>query len=128
MKKPKPPDTFEEVEVYIRDKNLNVNPRLFWDYFDVADWYDGTGKPVLSWKQKLITWHGRDKKTIASDNGSKIDKRELEIYKQRIREQYEDYLRSKSTAAMEDIRKDNGQLAKIAGWLIEEIINERKKP
>jgi hypothetical protein len=127
MKKPKPPKSIEEVESYIRDRKLNVNPRLFWDYFEAGDWHDSTGKPVLSWKQKLITWHGRDKRTAAKDNGDRIDKRELDAYKQRIRDSYEDYLRAKSTAALKDIQNDNGQLAKIAGWLIEEIINGRKK-
>ena len=124
MKKPKPPKSIKEVESYIREKKLNVSPKQFWDYFDVANWYDSTGKPVLSWKQKLITWHGRDKRTISAENGSKIDKRELKIYRQRIRDQYEDYLRSKSPAALKDMQKDNGQLSKIAGWLIDEILTE----
>ena len=126
MKKPKPPKTIQEVEIYIRDRKLNVNPKQFWNYFEAGDWYDSTGKPVLNWKQKLITWHGRDKRTVATQNSAKIDKRELEIYRQRIREQYESYFRDKSTTALLDIKRDGGQLAKIAGWLIDEIIGERK--
>ena len=56
MKKPKPPKTVAEVEAYIREKSLNVDPEFFFEYFEAADWYDSIGKPVLSWKQKLLTW------------------------------------------------------------------------
>ena len=126
MKKPKPPKTIEEVEAYISEKSLNVHPKTFWVFYEEGDWYDGTGKPVLNWKQKAIQWHSRDKKTVAAQNGSKIDKRELEVYRRRIREQYEDYLRDKSTAALKDIQKDGGQLVGIAGWLIDEILTEKE--
>ena len=57
MKKPKPPKTFEEVRDYIKEKRLCVEPEFFFDYFEAADWYDSTGKPVVSWKQKALTWH-----------------------------------------------------------------------
>jgi len=57
MKKPKPPKTFEEVRDYIKTKNLCVEPEFFFDYFEAADWYDSKGKPVVSWKQKALTWH-----------------------------------------------------------------------
>jgi len=56
VKKPKPPKTVAEVEAYIREKSLNVDPEFFFEYFEAADWYDSIGKPVLSWKQKLLTW------------------------------------------------------------------------
>jgi len=126
MKKPKPPKTFQEVEDYIREKKLNVNPKAFWDYFEAGNWYDSTGKPVLSWKQKLLTWHGRDKRTIADTKASKQSNHEVEIYRKRIRDTYQDYLEAKSTPALLDIKKDNGDLWKTCGWLIEEILRNRQ--
>ena len=57
MKKPKPPKSMSEVEAYIREKSLNVDPEFFFEFFEAADWYDSLGKPVLSWKQKLLTWN-----------------------------------------------------------------------
>jgi len=57
VKKPKPPKTIEEVEAYISEKRLNVDPKFFWDFYEAADWYDSLGKPVLSWKQKVLTWN-----------------------------------------------------------------------
>ncbi len=127
MKKPKPPKTFQEVEDYIREKKLNVNPRIFWDYFKAGDWHDGNGKPVLNWKQKLITWHGRDRKTISTHNSDKIGQVEIETYKRRIRDGYQDYLEDKETPALLDIKKDGGQLCNLCEWLIDEILSERAK-
>jgi len=53
MKQPKPPKSFDEVEAYIIENDLCVDPIWFWKSFSVAGWYDTNGKPVLSWKQKL---------------------------------------------------------------------------
>ena len=125
-KKPKPPNTFQEVENYIREKKLNVNPKQFWDYFEAGGWYDSTGKPVLSWKQKLITWHGRDKRTVALEKMGKVEDWETEKYRKRIRDSYQEYLEAKSTAALIDIQKDGGQLCKLCSWLIDEILQKRK--
>lgn len=48
--------TLEDVESYIREKGLNVDARMFCDYFDASEWIDSKGNPVRNWKQKLITW------------------------------------------------------------------------
>lgn len=48
--------TLEDVESYIREKGLNVDARMFYDYFDASEWIDSKGNPVRNWKQKLITW------------------------------------------------------------------------
>ena len=49
------PPTLEEVEDYVRAKNLNVDPGWWWNYFDAGDWIKSNGKPVTSWKQTLWT-------------------------------------------------------------------------
>ena len=122
MKKPKPPKSFQEVADYIQKKRLNVSPIAFWDYFEAGDWHDKFGSPVLNWKQKLLTWHGRDKRTKPAKTGSD-DKR----YKQRIREEYQPFLEAKSTRALLDLKQDGGHLAGLCGWLIDEILTERGK-
>ena len=125
-KKPKPPKTFQEVEDYIRDKKLNVSPGFFWQYFETGKWYDVNGKPVLNWKQKVLTWHYRDKRTITAEKASKAANKDVEVYRQRIRNDYEDYLKAKSTQALIDEKNDGGQLSKLCGWLIDEIISKRE--
>lgn len=58
------PKTFEEVEKYITEKNLAVDPKAFWDFFTVGKWVDSRGNPVYNWKQKAQTWH---RHTISKD-------------------------------------------------------------
>ncbi len=50
------PPTLEEVRAYCRSRNSPVDPVKFYDYFTEGHWKDSNGKPVKSWKQKLITW------------------------------------------------------------------------
>jgi hypothetical protein len=125
MKKPKPPKAFEEVEAYIREKGYNVNPQVFWDYYEATGWYDKDDKPVRRWKGKIVTWHYKDKRTIEAIKQKKAKDNEIEAYKQKIRENYQDYLESKSTQALLDIKKDKGQLSSLCSWLIDEILAER---
>jgi len=126
MAKPKPPKTFAEVEAYIREKRLNVDPKAFWDFFEVGEWYDSKGKPVLCWKQKVLTWHGLDKRTLAAQEVLKAAVRNDEAFKKRIRGDYEEPLKAKSTRALLDLKKDGGQLSGLCGWLIDEILHNRQ--
>lgn len=34
-------------------KSLNLDGEKIFNYYDVADWHDASGKPVLNWKQKI---------------------------------------------------------------------------
>lgn len=48
------PPTLEEVQAYCKERNNNVDAKRFWDYYEAAGWKDQSGKPVKSWKQKMI--------------------------------------------------------------------------
>lgn len=52
------PPTLEEVTAYCKERSNAVDPKRFYDYFTASDWVDSAGKPVKSWKQKVITWEG----------------------------------------------------------------------
>lgn len=52
--------SIEDIEAYIEEKNLDVNGKTFFDFFDASDWIDSKGNPVRNWKQKLITWSNND--------------------------------------------------------------------
>ena len=54
------PPTIEEVIEYCAKRGNNVDPYKFWDFYDAGEWMDSNGKPVKSWKQKVITWEGRN--------------------------------------------------------------------
>lgn len=50
------PPTLEEIKAYVAERNSPVDPVAFWEYFEAGQWKDSEGKPVLAWKQKLLTW------------------------------------------------------------------------
>ncbi len=54
------PPTLEEVEEFVKERNSTVDAKRFFEYYDTADWKDGKGNKVKSWKQKLITWEKHD--------------------------------------------------------------------
>ena len=64
------PPTVGEVREYCRQRKSNVDPVRFWEYFDTGGWKDSEGKPVRSWKQKLLTWE-----TLSKENGGSVNER-----------------------------------------------------
>lgn len=54
------PPTLEEVKAYVQERNSNVDPIKFWDYYETGGWKDSKGNPVKNWKQKLLTWEKKD--------------------------------------------------------------------
>lgn len=64
------PPTVEEVEEYARSRDSKVDPKRFWEYYNAGEWKDAKGQPVKSWKQRFITWEGRE-----NGNRTGIDQR-----------------------------------------------------
>ena len=54
--------TLEEIQEYIKEKNMNVDGETFYNYFTTSNWIDSKGNKVKNWKQKLITWNSYGKK------------------------------------------------------------------
>lgn len=50
------PPTLDEVTAYVEERGSGVDPRKFFEYFDVGGWKDAKGNAVKNWKQKLLTW------------------------------------------------------------------------
>jgi len=56
------PPTLEQIEGYVKEANLNIDPVQFYTYFTTPNdagqtWIDSLGKPVRNWKQKMQTWN-----------------------------------------------------------------------
>lgn len=56
--------TLEEVIDYCKERNNNVDPKKFYDYYSVNNWVDNKGNKVKSWKQKIITWENHSQDNI----------------------------------------------------------------
>jgi hypothetical protein len=50
------PPTLEEVTAYCLERDSPVDPKQFWEYFNLGHWIDSRGQQVHNWKQKLLTW------------------------------------------------------------------------
>lgn len=61
--------TLAEIEKYISEKQLNVDGKKFYDYFEAGEWLDSKGKPVRNWKQKIITWSNSNGNDIGASRG-----------------------------------------------------------
>lgn len=48
--------TLEEIKQYCIERNNNVDPKKFIDFYEVNNWIDSQGNKVKNWKQKIITW------------------------------------------------------------------------
>jgi len=49
--------TLEEVEEYVKERKSGIDPKVFFDYYEVNNWKD-----IKNWKQKLITWESHQHK------------------------------------------------------------------
>lgn len=54
------PPSLDEVREYCKQRNSSVDAERFFDYFDASGWVDSKGNQVRNWKQKVITWEGRE--------------------------------------------------------------------
>ncbi len=61
------PPSVEEIQKYCEERNSDVDPKRFFDYFDASGWIDSKGNAVRNWKQKLITWEGHGNGTNANN-------------------------------------------------------------
>ena len=68
------------MEAYAASRQSTVDPRRFFEYFNTPDaqgrsWRDSKGNPVKNWKQKFLTWEGRDSgKGKSAPAASRTDK------------------------------------------------------
>ncbi len=64
----------KDIAEYCKEMKLHVNPEAFYNYYQISDWTDSSGKKVLNWKQKLLTWenNGLSKNEKASEPEFKI--------------------------------------------------------
>ena len=67
------PPSVDEVKEYCLERKSSVDPLRFWEYFDAGGWVDSGGKPVMNWKQKLITWETKEKGKQSNDSSADLN-------------------------------------------------------
>lgn len=77
----------EKQEVIDYCKSLNLDGEKIFNYYDVADWHDASGKPVLNWKQKIrAVWDKPENKvkTVLNETTVGETEEDKEIIKDNI--------------------------------------------
>ena len=71
--------TVEEVAAYCKERNNNVDPQRFWDFYEAKGWKIGKS-PMKDWKACVRTWKkdGQGKTPTKGAKASKYDRREDE--------------------------------------------------
>lgn len=71
--------TVEEVAAYCKERNNNVDPQRFWDFYEAKGWKIGKS-PMKDWKACVRTWEkdGQGKTPTKGAKASKYDRREEE--------------------------------------------------
>lgn len=59
---PEPIPSLRQVEEAARERGCLAYAKSFYDYYAAAGWRDGEGRPVYSWRQKLVAWQMREEK------------------------------------------------------------------
>lgn len=80
--------TLEEIKQYCKERNNDIDPKKFYEYYEVNNWKDKDGKQVKNWKQKVITWEGR-RQVTKIENTPEWFNQDLKINKASYEEQKE---------------------------------------
>ena len=110
--KPLIPPTFEEISEYIRSRGSKIDAKRFYDFFNTPDdngrtWIDSNGKPVRNWKQKVITWEGRQAADTTKKAVQPPPPEEQRDYHQKMAEQTREAIKSlKQAEEMEEKRRE----------------------
>lgn len=69
--KTKIPPSLDEVVQYVKDKNLNVDPYQFWNFYESKGWYVGKNK-MKNWHSAIATWIKRNQVQYGTGQQSNI--------------------------------------------------------
>lgn len=69
------PPTLEEVKAYITEKNYNVDPVKFWNFYESKGWYVGKNK-MKNWKSCVVTWNRTSSDHTGNSYQDKVNRQE----------------------------------------------------
>jgi|GEM_PF-3253518 len=76
------PPEIDEVVKYFKENNYSIeSAKKAFNHYNIADWHDTTGKPVLNWKQKMNTvWFKPENKKRHNKKQKPIRAGDMSIY------------------------------------------------
>ena len=82
------------MQAYCAERNNQIDPEAFVDYYTARGWKYGQGKPVVDWKAAVRTWERRNSSSAKGDSEEEaIDNEEI---KRRVAQAQRDYERGRT--------------------------------
>ena len=77
------PPTIEDIEAYVKLRNLTVNPQKFLMNYEDSDppWTKKDGKPVRNWKLTAQSWHFNNMSRADTHRCSRCNNYGVYVYK-----------------------------------------------
>lgn len=69
------PPSLDEVEAYCQERNSNIDPAAFFDYYTARGWKLAKGAMIKDWRACIRTWERRNKETGGVNDKSGEDQR-----------------------------------------------------
>jgi len=70
--------TIEEVESYCKERNNNVDPHRFINYYEANGWVQGKArKPIKDWKACIRTWEKTQEENLPEWFNQEIEKKKI---------------------------------------------------
>lgn len=82
------PPSLDEVRRYCQERNNNINPERFLDYYNSHDWKVGDRK-ITDWKMKIRDWETYDKNQSSDRNQSPVPENIVSMEEKRRQEEAE---------------------------------------
>lgn len=121
------PPSVQEISDYCKEKNIYVDAEDFIQSYGMKGWMVGKNK-MRDWRLAVCRATKWEINRFKQPKPAPDKAAELEQQKQKVRDEYEEYLRNKSAAALTDLARDKkSHLYGVCGWLIDEIIAEKEK-
>lgn len=65
--------TLEDIKNYCEERNNNVNPEQFFDFYETNGWIQGKNKKIKDWKACVRTWEKNHKLTKEEERQKRIE-------------------------------------------------------
>lgn len=101
------PPTLEEVTEYCKQRQNQIDPQRFIDFYEANGWVQGKNKPIKSWKACIRTWEASDVKCYGRKVPLKMD---VPNY---IQQQMNNSLPEETPASEDDIAAIKEMLSKL---------------
>lgn len=88
--------TLNEIEEYCKERNNNVLPNKFYDFYESKGWMIGKNK-MKDWKAAVRTWESKEQKTEPVDDESDIPywmRKDFKFEEEEEDEGYKDFLKA----------------------------------